>query len=114
MSDSFIPPPSPMTCDTFAPYVGDIYRVTLPDGTMAELTLISAKPIELKPFDGRALGKSGYVRRDPFVLLFRGVEAAVPRQGLYTFSHAAMGEFAMSVVPVGPGETGWQYESVFN
>ena len=105
---------SPYTCETFAPYVGDTFSLTLRDGSPAEMVLISAEPLPLKPFDGRALGKSGFVRTDPFALMFRWIGEEMFRQGVYSFRHPRMGEFHMAVVPVGPGETGWMYEAIFN
>lgn len=114
MSQEFVPTPSLLTCDAFAPHVGEQFTVIRVDGIRVELELISAEMLPLKPFDGRAVGKAGFVRTDPFVLLFRGAETAIPRQGLYRFSHPSMGEFQMAVVPVGPGETGWQFEAIFN
>ena len=114
MDNAFVPTPSPFTYETFVRHVGTNFVVTRPDGVTVNLELISAEPLQLKPMDGRALGKAGYVRTDPFVLLFRGDEMALARQGLYQFDHPEVGQFQMGVVPVGPGETGWQYESVFN
>lgn len=114
MDSSVEPIHSPFTCDAFAPHVGETFALTFHDGTTVDLTLVSAEPIALKPFDGRAVGKSGFVRTDPFVLLFRWVGESVFPQGLYAFRNEGMGEFHMNVVPVGQGETGWLYEAVFN
>lgn len=104
---------SPFTCDTFAPRVGETFSLVFHDGSSIDLTLLSAEVRSLNPLDGRALGRSGFVRTDPFVLLFRWIGNVFP-QGLYTFRNETMGEFSMSVVPIGPGETGWLYEAVFN
>lgn len=114
MHDPSAPIHSPFTCDTFAPLVGETFNATLPDGTVAGLVLISADLFQLKPFDGRVVGKSGFVRRDPFHLLFRWNGETIFRQGLYPFTHPQLGSFEMLIVPVGPGETGWLYEAVFN
>ncbi|MEO8507627.1 MAG: hypothetical protein ABI593_08365 [Betaproteobacteria bacterium] len=108
-----VPVPSALTCATFSPFLGESF-VAARDGQTVDLLLIEATPVQLKAMDGRALGKSGYVRRDPFVLLFRGPSAPQLRQGLYEFNHPTIGEFQMSIVPVGPGETGLLYEAVFN
>ncbi|MBS1913476.1 MAG: hypothetical protein JST22_15925 [Bacteroidetes bacterium] len=107
------PVPSPYTCDTFLPHVGNTFVLTSRSGSAVDLELITAEPVKLNPIDGRAVGRSGFVRRDPFRLLFRGHGEMLP-QGLYGFRHETMGDFQMSVVPVGPGESGWLYEAVFN
>lgn len=114
MSDSSVPSLNLMTCDMFAPHVGDAFSVVLNGGAGVTLTLSSAEPIPLRASDPRALGKSGSVRHDPFVLLFTAAESVIERQGVYRFNHDVMGEFMLGVVPVGPGEAGWLYESVFN
>ena len=113
MTEPFIPVPSALTCAAFAPLVGESFAATR-EGVSVALELIEANVTQLKPIDGRARGKSGFVRHDPFVLLFRGPLEPQLRQGLHQFAHPAMGEFEMSIVPVGPGESGLLYEAVFN
>lgn len=105
---------SPFTCDAFAPHVNEAFTVKFPDGMALDLVLVSATPAKLQPHDGRALGKSGFVRRDPFSLIFRGPQEYQLNQRIHSFSHPIMGEFDMNLVPIGPGETGWLYEAVFN
>lgn len=114
MQNSSEPIHSPFTCDTFAQHVGEKFAIKTGNGGFIELELISAEPLKLKPFDGRALGKSGFVRTDPFSLLFRWDGEQMFGQGVYDFTHPTIGDFYMSVVPVGPGESGWLYEAVFN
>jgi len=104
---------SPFTLESFAPLVGDEFLVVFSDLTLP-MTLIKAEATPLKPYDGRAVGKSGFVRTDPFQLLFRGPEDKQLIQALYTFRHKTLGDFGMSIVPMGPGETGMVYEAVFN
>lgn len=106
--------PSPFTCATFAPYVGEIFSIPVVGEDPIGLNLISAEMVQLKPIDGRAIGKSGSVRTDPFTLLFRGPEDKPLAQGIYSFSHGQVGTFMMNIVPVGPGESGLLYEAVFN
>ena len=118
MESSFVPTPSPFTCDTFTPHVGDPFAIAVvgPEGNeeTIDLELIGAEPTPLKPHDGRALGQSGYVRTDPFSLLFRGPADKMLVQGSYAFRHAVIGELEMVIVPVGPGETGLLYQATFN
>lgn len=118
MESSFVPTPSPFTCDMFTPHVGDPFAIAVvgPEGdeVTIDLELIGAEPTPLKPHDGRALGQSGYVRTDPFSLLFRGPADKMLVQGSYAFRHAVIGELEMVIVPVGPGETGLLYQATFN
>ncbi len=113
MNADFVPIPSALTCAAFEPFVGEPFGAVC-GGASVSLDLIEARLTPLKPIDGRALGKSGFVRRDPFALLFRGPATPQLRQGLYQFRHATMGEFQVGIVPVGPGETGLLYEAIFN
>jgi hypothetical protein len=94
--------------------VGEIFSIPVVDGTTIDLELLKSEPYALKPFDGRSRGNSGFVRTDPFSLLFTGPWDTMLGQGVYTFNHDVIGNFAMNIVPVGPGEKGWLYEAVFN
>lgn len=102
------------TCNAFAPHIGESFSAITFEGVTVPLELIEATPAKLQPNDGRVLGKAGFVRHDPFALLFRGPREAFLLQGIYTFTHDTMGAFEMSIVPVGPGDTGWLYEAVYN
>lgn len=113
MTEPFTPVPSALTCATFTPLVGESFTATR-DGVSVALELIEANVTQLKPIDGRSRGKAGFVRRDPFALLFRGPAAPPLQQGLHHFAHPALGELQIFVVPVGPGESGLLYEAVFN
>ncbi|MBS1904114.1 MAG: hypothetical protein JSS75_10450 [Bacteroidetes bacterium] len=107
-------PTSPFTVDSFIAYVGQPFTVCRDAIAPTIIELIEAEPVTLNPRDSRARGKSGNVRTDPFALLFRGAPDVVLPQGLYQFEHQHMGSFIMSIVPVGPGEGGMLYESIFN
>lgn len=113
MTGTYVPVPSPFTHAIFAPLVGQDF-VTTRDGAPLSLELVEARAIALKPMDGRALGKSGFVRRDPFALLFRGAAERPLPQGILALTHPALGTFDLHVVPVGPGATGLLYEAIFN
>lgn len=104
----------PFILASFVPHVGTGFTISRPGVSPCSIVLITAEPINLNPRDGRALGKSGDVRTDPFTLLFRGELDNPLRQGLYDFEHDVMGRFVMSIVPVGPGEGGMLYEAVIN
>jgi hypothetical protein len=113
-SPSSDPIPSALTCESFAPHVGETFLMTTGEDTHADMVLISAEPSQLRPFDGRAVGKSGFVRRDPFSLIFRGPDQPMFNQGFRAFEHGALGTFELFIVPVGPGETGLLYQVVFS
>jgi hypothetical protein len=49
----------------------------------------------------------------PFTLTFVGPLQPVLPQRIYHMEHAAVGEFALFLVPVGPSAQGMQYEAVF-
>lgn len=104
--------PSPLTVDSFAPHVGEVFMLHLADGSSIEVKLIEAEAYELHRRDGRVKGKSGNVRRDPFALLFAYEQMLA--QGIYNMSHPVMGELSISLVPVGPVSEGFGHEAVFN
>ncbi len=107
------PPLRSLTCAAFAPLVGDTFDAER-DGVTVPLRLVEARPVMLKAIDGRAMGKSGTVRTDPFTLLFRGPSDLPLEQGIRTFRHPSLADTSINIVPIGPGETGLLYEAIFN
>lgn len=104
-------PKSSFTVETFTPHIGEEFIVSI-ENQKFSLKLILAEASVLHPRDGRSLGKSGFVRTDPFSLLFE-CNQSLP-QMLYEMNHAVMGEFQIGLVPVGPTNNGWGMEAVFN
>lgn len=53
-------------------------------------------------------------RQEQFALLFQGPNEFILRQGIYSFTHDAIGDFELFIVPVGQDSNGVAYEAVFN
>ena len=53
-------------------------------------------------------------RQERFSLVFRTANEILMEQGLRTFEHDAMGNFAIFIVPIGRDDEGTYYEAVFN
>jgi hypothetical protein len=92
-----------MTLETFAPYLNQIFRLSLRAGDL-DLELIRADAL-----DGDAEGG-----REPFSLVFRGPGEPTLAQQIYPLDHEALGRFEIFLVPIGPDEQGRCYEAVFN
>jgi hypothetical protein len=92
------------TVTTFTDRLGETFHVR--DGSdVIELSLIAAsEPDERRP------APSG---RMPFSIVFRGPLERVLPQRIYPFEHDALGVFELFIVPIGPDESGMQYEAVF-
>jgi hypothetical protein len=87
---------------TFADRLGETFRVGGgTDAVLLELTDASA-----------GTGRQG-AGRMPFSLVFRGPLEPVLPQRIYRFEHHELGAFDLFIVPIGPDETGMQYEAVF-
>ena len=63
-------------------------RCTLPDGTVVEITEVTALP------------SSPGAPRDPFRVVFEG---AAVQQGTHRVAHPALGPLDLFLVPIGPG-----------
>ena len=90
---------------TFSELVGEPFRLVLDDGSGLDLELVSVTPTPTRPGEAR--------RRAPFSVLFRGPAEPVLPQQIYRFESESLGAFELFVVPVGPDESGMQYEAVF-
>lgn len=88
----------------FSPLVGEVFRIETDgaamDGTLAECRALGRRP-------------SGPGQREPFSLIFRGPSGPAWPQGIYRLRHAALGEFELFLVPVGPDREGMRYEAIF-
>ncbi|MEM7049389.1 MAG: hypothetical protein AAF604_07005 [Acidobacteriota bacterium] len=89
--------------DAFADRVGTKVHLTLPDSAELELTIheVTALP----QHDGQT--------RPPFSVLFRGPEAPVLEQAIYSLGHSDLGTMELFLVPLGPKKSGFEYEAVF-
>jgi hypothetical protein len=89
------------TLATFKDRLGETFRVD--DGAL-ELELIEATPgIPARPD----------APRTPFSIVFRGPPEPVLPQQIYRFEHADLDAFDIFIVPIGPDESGMQYQAVF-
>ena len=91
------------THDTFAPRLGESFRVRLDDGSAVETRLASA----------RTWGSGSDGRRVPFTLTLVGPLQPMLPQRSYRVENDSLGDFELFLVPVGPNVAGMQYEAVF-
>jgi hypothetical protein len=90
------------TAATFAPHVGETFRVHVDDASSVDIELVRIRePEQTAP--GRA----------PFTLLFRGPREPVLPQRIYRFERDGFEPFEIFIVPMGPNQSGMQYEAVF-
>ena len=89
------------TLTTFAERLGETFRVD--DGAL-ELELIEATA---------GIASRPDAARTPFSIVFRGpLEPVLPQQ-IYRFEHDELGTFDLFIVPIGPDDSGMQYQAVF-
>jgi hypothetical protein len=98
-----------VTLDTFAPLVGQTFRLFLDDGAALEAVLRSATPA---PFPGWQ-PPDGAPRREPFALTFMVPVQFVLPQRIYRFERDGLGELEIFVVPIEQTAEGVLYEAVF-
>jgi hypothetical protein len=90
---------------TFSELVGEPFRLLLDDGSGLDLELVSVTPAPVRPGEAR--------EREPFSIVFRGPTEPVAPQRIYPLENEHLGAFELFVVPIGPDESGMQYEAVF-
>ena len=91
---------------TFTPYVGNVFRIFLPDSSNAlTTTLVSVSDIGPVPDQKDET-------RECFVLKFRGTET-LP-QNTYWIEHAQLGRFQLVLVPAGKNKHGIYHQAVIN
>lgn len=102
-------PVDSFTVSTFAPYVGETFRI---DPGAAEP--IATELIEAREFGRQAgAGPSSRLERTPFSLVFRGPSEILLPQRIYRLEHDRLGAFELFLVPIGPDGEGMCYEAVF-
>jgi hypothetical protein len=95
-----------LTLETFAPRIGERFRLAADAGQTIDLTLIEAT----------AVGEGGSARsprRSPFSLVFLGPAGPVWPQRIYRLDHEAIGSVDLFFVPLGPRDGGMQYQAIF-
>ena len=85
-----------VTIETFAPRIGEPFRLSAGDGQAMDAKLIEATP----------LGASARGGRQPFSIVFLGPAAPVWPQRIYRLDHDALGSFDLFLVPLGPRDGG--------
>jgi hypothetical protein len=86
---------------TYVPLVGSSFDIERPGGEHVAVELV----------DATSLPSSG----ECFSLLFRAPTGVALDQRTYRVEHAALGEFPLFLVPLGPGDNGaHQFEAVIN
>jgi len=93
------------TPSTFSELVGEPFRLLLDDGSALDLELVSVTPAPTHPRETR--------ERAPFSIVFRGPTEPVLPQRTYQLENDSLGAFELFIVPIGPDESGMQYEAVF-
>lgn len=97
--------------ETFAPYVGGIFRVGAAS-RYVEMTLTAVRGHEVSE-RGKKLSKK--VRQsDSFVLVFSSAEELTDLTTIYNVEHAALGSFALFLTHRENPNGGHTYEAVFN
>jgi hypothetical protein len=89
-----------LTLETFAPLVGDAFRISEP--AAVELALAEATSAGDRPGG-----------RQPFRLLFRGPRDPLLPQSIYRLEHAALEPLEIFIVPVRRDAQSTGYEAIF-
>ncbi|HEX2325126.1 MAG TPA: hypothetical protein VHQ00_06980 [Chloroflexota bacterium] len=97
------------TRETFAPHLGETFRLGLDGGSDLELTLIETTDLS-QPGASQAPGAP----RAPFSVVFRGPREALLPQRIYRLRHDRLGAFEVFLVPIGPDAVGMRFEAVFS
>ena len=71
--------------------------------------------LEMELIECRKLSTSARneAQRQPFTLVFRGPKTPVLSQRMYPIEFQELGTLEIFIVPVGPDESGMQYEAIF-
>jgi hypothetical protein len=91
------------TLETFAPHLGEVFRVLVGEGSELAMELVSVEPYQE--------GRKG--RRTAFSLVFLGPNEPLLPQRIYRFRHEELGAFELFIVPIARDEAAVRYEAVF-
>ena len=97
------------TSETFAPHLGETFRVYPDPATALDMSLIDVTVLG----GGSGRGGESAGGRVPFSLVFRGPLQPVLPQRTYRVEHDGIGEFDLFLVPIGLDAEGMRYEAVF-
>jgi hypothetical protein len=90
-----------LTRESFLPHLNTAFQIGPGSGV---LTLELIEVSELR----------GSRHNEVFSLVFRGPTTTFVPQAMYRFTHPALDELALFIVPIGRDEEGLYYEAVFN
>jgi hypothetical protein len=93
-----------LTRELFSDKVGQTWVLDEPDAPAVELTLTEVE----------AMRNYGKLKREPFSLWFTTRGNFVLPQRLYALRHAALGQMAIFLVPIGREGDVTTYQAVFN
>jgi hypothetical protein len=96
------------TLEKFKPHLGDTFAVSPLPGESVALVLKEAELLNMPE-----VPREKDPPRKPFALHFGGPLSPILPQRIYSFSHPALGDFEMFIVPIGPREGGMIYEAIF-
>jgi len=98
--------PATCTIDTFAPRIGEVFRIVVDEARALETVLVEVTP----------WGKPGTTNgsRQPFSLIFRAASEVVLPQRIYGIENAGIGAVEIFLVPIGPDAGGMRYQAVFS
>lgn len=97
------------TVSTFAPHLGDTFRIYSDSGSSLQVELIEATELG----QGSGHGPGSPPGRTPFSIVFRGPPEGFLPQRIYRIEHDGIGSFDLFLVPIGPDGEGMRYEAVF-
>jgi len=103
-----------LTREQFAQRVGHSFRLELAEQAL-ELELVEVKSLG-SPSAEAAWGAAGpQPRGESFSLVFRGPQAILLEQGMFSLSQAEMGDLEpIFLVPIAADDQGRYYEAIFN
>lgn len=102
------------THETFAPYLNSTFRLSRGKGIAFDATLVSVSDISAKSQAHARAFRSQPRAGECFELTFRAGERDTVSQGMLKMSHAALGRFALFVVPGESTADGTTYTAVVN
>lgn len=104
-----------VTVDTFQPYVGELFQITIGEEELVDMYLVEVAPLpeQKRPIFGQQATEPS--PRQPFALVFRApLESPLP-QRMYLLTHPQLGRFEhIFLVPIAEDREGFYYEAVFN
>jgi hypothetical protein len=98
------------THETFAPRIGEPFRVHVQGAEPLEMALESVTEIPVSGWQPEEAAE----HRTPFSLVFLGPPHVVLPQAIYRFEHDGIGTFEIFIVPIGRTAQGVSYEVVFS